>query len=344
MKLSQSLSLGTLLFATVWAQSEASAHPPANLGPIETGKFSLYHNQNGVDRTDLSGIATDGKHVIIVDDGGDAGEGFGFNFVRVSSDVPDTDGVNLPLALPHSDVEAATYANGWFYLTTSYAINDPDYQRTTRFKIKNGQLVNQQSVNLNDGLREALRETFGDEWYDSWKDLGERAGGLNIEGLSRHHSGQDAIVFGIRGPQFGGNFPDDLVSGHAILATVKKPFSNNPKFDFTVVDLDGFGVRGFEWIPALHSYVVIGGPVERGNTYGLYQVFVNGDVRPLDLPGFSTLCRPESVFQQEKNGKKYLVVTSEDSGAPCVDTPFTYIRAEIKKGHGHGHGGSCGDD
>ena len=61
---------------------------------------------------------------------------------------------------------------------------------------------------------------------------------------------------------------------------------------------------------------------------------------PRDLAGFDDLCRPEAVFQQNKDGKKYLVVTSEESGAPCVNAPFTYIRAEIKTSHGH----SCGCD
>lgn len=330
MKLSHPISLGTLLFATLWAHGEASADPAVAFGTIETGKFSLYHNQNGVDRTDLSGIATDGQHVIIVDDGGDPGEGFGFNFVRVSSDVPDTDAVNLPLALEHADIEAATYHNGYFYITTSMATEDPAQSRTTRFKIANGQLVDQQSVNLRASLHEALRQNFGDEWYDSWKDLDERGGGLNIEGLSRPPTNEDAIVFGLRGPQFGGNFPNDLTSGNAILAKVNNPFGANPTWDFMAVDLEGFGFRGVEWIPALNAYVGIGGPLERGNVYGLFRVFANGQVDRIDLPGFSTLCRPESVMQQTKNGKHYLVVTSEDSAAACAGTPFTYIRAEIK--------------
>src|SRR5690606_38180917 len=108
----------------------------------------------------------------------------------------DTDGVNLPLALEHADVEAATYHNGYFYLTTSLAMEDPAWSRTTRFKIANGQLVDQQSVNLRASLYDALRQNFGDDWYESWKDLDERGGGLNIEGLSRPPTDEDAIVFG----------------------------------------------------------------------------------------------------------------------------------------------------
>jgi hypothetical protein len=58
-------------------------------------------------------------------------------------------------------------------------------------------------------------------------------------------------------------------------------------------------------------------------------VFPNGDVVGLALPGVDQLCRPESVIQQNKDGKEYLVVLSEDSGIECEGTPFTYIRAEI---------------
>lgn len=329
MKLAHPISFGTLLFATLWVHGEANANPPVIFGTIETGKFSLYNNQNGVDRTDLSGIATDGTHVIMVDDGGDPGPGYGFNYVRVATDVPDTNAVNLPLTLEHVDVEAATYHNGYFYITTSMATEDPAQNRLTRFKIGNGQLVGEQSVNLRASLFPALREAFGDEWVDSWKDLDERGGGLNIEGLTRPPTNEDAIVFGFRGPQFGGNFPNDLVSGHAILAKVNNPFGANPTWEFTTVDLEGFGFRGVEWIPALNSYVAIGGPLERGNVYGLFRVSPNGDAERLDLPGFSSLCRPESVMQQVKNGKYYLVVSSEESAAACDGTPFTYIRAEI---------------
>ena len=59
--------------------------------------------------------------------------------------------------------------------------------------------------------------------------------------------------------------------------------------------------------------------------------------RKLDLPGMDQLCRPESVIQQTKDGKNYLVVISEDSGPECDGVPFTYIRAEILPGHSCGH-------
>lgn len=343
MSLKHSVSFGALLLAATWAQGQAYAHPPVCFGEITTGKNSLYHTQD-IARSDLSGTATDGEHIIFVDDGGDkASPDFGFNFARVSTDIPDVDGVNIPFMEAHADFEAATYANGWFYAATSLSSSAAAQRRLTRFHLDaaNNQLRDQQSVDLVDSLKEALRENFGDEWYNSWKDLAAKSGGLNIEGISRAHTGQDAVILGLRSPLFGGDFPNDLHSGNAILAKVIHPFSAHPRYEFTTVNLGGLGVRGFEWIPALHSYVISAGPVEKATEYNLYQVFPDGTERKLDLPGMEQLCRPESVIQQTKDGKNYLLVISEDSGPECDGVPFTFIRAEILPGrscgHGHGH-------
>lgn len=334
MSLKYSVSFGALLLAMTWAQAQANAHPPVCFGEITTGKNSLYHTQNGVPRTDLSGAATDGKHIIFVDDGGDSGAGYGFNFARVMTGIPDDDGVNIPFTEDHKDAEGATYHRGWWYAATSLSSSAAAQRRLTRFHLDaaNNQLRDEQSVDLVDSLKAALRADFGDEWYNSWKDLAAKSGGLNIEGISRPNTAEDAIVLGLRSPLFGGDFPNDLHSGNAILAKVKHPFSDHPTYDFTTVNLGGLGVRGFEWIPAMHSYVISAGPVEKATEYDLYQVFPDGSEREIDLPGMDTLCRPEAVIQETKNGKHYLVVLSEDSGPECDGAPFTYIRAEILPG------------
>ena len=337
MRFTNPVSVGALLLATAWAQGEASAHPAVCFGEITTGKNSLYHTQD-VARNDLSGAATDGENIIFVDDGGDkAFPDFGFNFARVSTDIPDDDGFQIPFTDAHSDFEAATYSRGYFYAATSLSSASAAQRRLTRFRLQDGAMVDEDSVDLVDSLKDALRRDFGDEWYDSWKDLAAKAGGLNVEGISRTHTGQDAIVLGLRSPLFGGDFPADLHSGNAILAKVVHPFSTHPRYSFTTVDLGGLGVRGFEWIPAMHSYVISAGPVEKATEYTLWQVFPNGRERKLDLPGMDQLCRPESVIQQTKDGKNYLVVISEDSGPECDGVPFTYIRAEILPGHSCGH-------
>ena len=283
------------LYRTALAD-DAADQPAAMLGAISTGKTTLYHTQNGVPRTDLSGAATDGSSIVFGDDGGDAGAGYGFNFVRVTSNLPDTDGYNVPLSQVHNDVEGAAFTGGKFYITTSFSdANDPNNRRLTRFDLDNAnhQIHNEESVDVYNSLRDALRVNFGDEWYDSWKNLAAKSGGLNIEGLSRSGAGADRLVFGLRSPLFGGTFPANLHSGNAILAEIKDPFSANPTYEFVAVDLGGLGVRGMAWIPALGSYVISAGPVEKATEYSLHQVFLDGSVRPLSLTGMSQLCRPE---------------------------------------------------
>jgi hypothetical protein len=344
----RALVVTTLLAPGVAMAHPDHTHPPACLGPIETGKNSLYHTEQGVARNDLSGAATDGHYIIFDDDGGDTGfPDYGFDFVRVQTDIPDTDGRSVPLSQHQTDLEAATYLNGYFYVTTSLSSAKAPQHLTTRFRLDgyHNQLLDEQSVDLTAQLKDALRQHFGDDWYNSWKDLAAKSGGLNIEGLSRTSSHEDAIIYGLRSPLIGGDFPADLGSGSAIFARVKHPFGGPhgqaPSFDFFTVDFGGYGVRGMEWVSGLHSYVVSAGPVEKATDYHLWQVFPSGDARPLALPGYDQLCRPESVIQQTKDGKQYLVVLSEDSGPECAGTPFTYIRAEIlpqsacEDDHGH---------
>ncbi len=320
------------LHQTAFAGS-ADDQPAVVLGSITTGKTTLYHTQNGVPRTDLSGAATDGTNILFGDDGGDAGEGYGFNFVRVTTGLPDSDGYNIPLTEIHNDVEGAAFSGGKFYITTSFSTaSDPNNRRLTRFDLDaaNHTIHNEESVDIYDSLREALRANFGDEWFDSWKNLAAKSGGFNIEGLSASALGANHIVVGLRSPLFGGDFPSDLHSGNAIIADIANPFSANPTYSFIAANLGGLGVRGMAWVPALNSYVISAGPVEKATEYALYQVFLDGSVRPLALPGMDQLCRPESVMPQTIGGKEYLTVISEDSGPECTGVPFTWIRAEIE--------------
>lgn len=308
----------------------ALSGPPIQFGEIITGKNSRYHERPaGTFFQDLSGAATDGNHIIFADDGGDPPD---FNFVRVMSEFPDNNAVNIPLALTHKDLEGATFHRDYFVVTGSLAeAGNPDTRRLTRFKLdsSSNQLVEETSVDLRDRLMAGLQARFGNEWFDRIKNADPRAGGLNIEGISGPHTGQNLLLWGLRSPLFGNNFPTNLRDGVAIIAAVYNPFSGDPSIDFITVDLQGDGIRGMEWIPKLHGYVIIGGPVERGNTYTLWRLRLNGELEKIDLPGFHSLCRPESVMQLNQNGKHYLVVLSEESGAACNNTPYTFIQAEI---------------
>jgi len=313
-------------------------------GQITTGSNSQYHIQNDVPRQDLSGAATDGEHIIFVDDGGKPSD---FNFVRVMEELPDTAGVDLPLTLNHEDMEGATFYRDYFVATTSLGkSSDADYRRLTRFKIDdNGTLAQEQSVDLRDELMAALQANFGDDWYNRIKDEPAKSGGLNIEGISQVGTGQDVLAWGLRSPLAGDNFGNpatnpalSLSDGSAIIAFVSNPFDSNPSFSFETVDLGGHGVRGMEWIPAMGGYVIIGGPTIKANGYSLWLWSHPHGLEQLDLSGFDHLCRPESVIQVTEDNKPYLVVLSEESGAACDNVDYTYIQAEILNGHrGNGH-------
>lgn len=320
----------------------AMSAPPIQFGEIITGKNSQYHEQPpGSFRQDLSGSATDGTNIIFVDDGGSPAD---FNFVRVMQELPDDSAVNLPLTLTHEDMEGATFHKDFFVATTSLsnADDNENARRLTRFKIDEAtsQLIEETSVDLRDELLAALQAHFGDDWFNRIKDEPGRAGGLNIEGLSRPHTGQDVLLWGLRSPLFGDNFgnpdtdPDlSLSDGVAIIAKVHRPFGDNPSFEFETINLEtelgNHGIRGMEWIPKLHGYVIIGGPIPAANDYSLWRLRPNGGLDRIELPGFDQLCRPESVIQVTEDDKDYLVVLSEESGGACNDVEFTFIKAEI---------------
>ena len=214
---------------------------------ITTGFIAKYHEQPvGAFKQDLSGAATDGKVIIFAADGGNPPS---FSFIRVvRGGLPDTQAVNVPLTLDHKDMEGATFRNGVFAVITSHAKtgseNQP-FRRLTWFKLTEDtnhlKLQDEKSVDLRDPLMAALqkfgRAQFGnDDWFNRIKNADERAGGLNIEGLST--TGDDiseSVYVGILGPLFGSCFanplcPNNLRTGEAIIVKVKKPFSSEPSF------------------------------------------------------------------------------------------------------------------
>jgi hypothetical protein len=326
--------ISAVAVVNVLLATNAPADPPIVFGEIHTGHNSLYNTlQSDGPKHDLSGAATDGQYIIFADDGGNpALANFGFNnSIRVMTGLPDVAGWNLPLSTRHNDLEGATFSRDYFVVTTSLSESDPAANLLTRFRLSNDgtAIVDEESVNLSTALKTALREHFGAEWYNRIDGLDPRLGGLNIEGVSRSHRGRDELIWGLRSPLFGPNFPANINSGAAILAHIDDPFGD-ASFSFSTVNLQGHGVRSIEWIPALHGYVIIGGPVERGNVYSLWRLRPNGDLQRIELPGFSTLCRPEAALQVTVVGESdYLVVMSEHSGAACVGTPYTIIMAEI---------------
>jgi hypothetical protein len=334
-----------------------------SFGTITTGFIAKYHEQPaGTFTQDLSGAATDGKVIIFADDGGNPPNSplRPPAFIRVvRGGLPDTQAVNVPLALEHKDLEGATFRNGVFAVITSHTMtgseNQP-FRRLTRFKLSEDtlKLQDEKSVDLRDPLMAALQKfgqaQFGnDDWFNRIKNADERAGGLNIEGLSTTGDDiSDSLYVGILGPLFGPCFanptcPNNLTTGEAIVVKVRNPFSSEPSFEFTKLNLltarGNHGIKGMELIPAMKGFVIIGGPVDRGGNFSLW--FWDGDagLERLDLPDtepgnfghlFRKLCRPEAVIPMEEKGEELLVVFSEHSTPQCANAPFTFIKAHYK--------------
>jgi len=85
------------------------------------------------------------------------------------------------------------------------------------------------------------------------------AGGLNIEALEIGPDGQ--LLVGFRSP---------LLDGRAIIARVENPAAMFDAGalpciapDLIKLDLDGSGIRGMAWVPALGGHLVISGPTGR---------------------------------------------------------------------------------
>ena len=127
-------------------------------GTTTTGFIAKYHEQPaGTFTQDLSGAATDGKVIIFADDGG--------SFIRVvRGGLPDTQAVNVPLALEHKDMEGGTFRNGVFAVITSHTMtgseNQP-FRRLTRFKLSEDtnqlKLQDEKSVDLRDPISRRSR-------------------------------------------------------------------------------------------------------------------------------------------------------------------------------------------
>ena len=328
-----------------------------SFGTITTGFIAKYHERPaGTFTQDLSGAATDGKVIIFADDGG--------SFIRVvRGGLPDTQAVNVPLGLEHKDMEGATFRNGVFAVITSHTktgAENQSFRRLTRFKLSEDtnelKLQDEKSVDLGDPIMAALQKfgqvQFGnDDWFNRIKNADEKAGGLNIEGLST--TGDDiseSLYVGIKAPLFGPCFanptcPNNLRTGDAIVAQVKKPFSSEPSFEFAKLNLltarGNHGIRGMELIPAIKGFVIIGGPAETGGGQDFSLWFWDGDtgLERLDLPDtepgnfgnlFRKLCRPEAVIPMEEKGEELLVVFSEHSTPQCANVPFTFIKAHYR--------------
>lgn len=100
-----------------------------------------------------------------------------------------------------------------------------------------------------------------------------KAGGINIEGLSRHQ--EAGLLLGFRSPLSG----PDGTSGKALVVHVLK---NNNTFKVNHVsqlNLNNRGIRDIQWTGS--DYLILAGPVHKGSAFGLYRW--NGTSEPTEI-------------------------------------------------------------
>jgi hypothetical protein len=101
------------------------------------------------------------------------------------------------------------------------------------------------------------------------------------------------------------------------------------------LDLGGLGFRGLEYSPAANGFFFTAGAVEAGFDYDFFYWNGVADAKPVRLsttvPEFAKLCRPESVEEIEHDGRRFLLVLSEESGAICETppAPSNYLLIEL---------------
>ncbi len=137
-------------------------------------------------------------------------------------------------------------------------------------------------------------------------------GGLNIEALE-FSLDQQHLLIGLRGP---------LQGNQALIASIENPAAmfeagESPRVSSTLIklNLDGNGIRGMAFIPALNGYLVIAGPVSREQSQ--FQLwFWSGHpdesarrVSVSGLPGFE---HAEGVSAAVIEGQPRIVLVSDD--------------------------------
>lgn len=330
MKLTHLLSTMVVLLSS----SVCLAQEP--LKQIATGSTPLY-NYHDVKLQDLSGSAYINGHVFLMSDGGKNSE---FPEVRVTSkDALDSPAHVFQRQIIQRDIEGATQIGNTVYISSSLSQvseDTGDYRVLSSIQLDDkAQIVSEKYVYARKMVLSVMEETFGDNaWLRRVKVSFGKSGGINVEGLSTSHNKGDSLVFGFRSPLVDKNFgsplldPDfSLKQGLAILMEVEDPLKNKlPKSSITLIDLDGQGIRGVEYIPAMNGYVIISGGVEKLNEYHLwfYNPILKQTVKLSKTnDDFSKLCRPESVLNIPESST--LMILSEESGKACSNVKFNYI-------------------
>lgn len=259
---------------------------------------------------DISGVAINDKgQVLLVDDGGNDGKSE--IFLAESWPIDGKKVKALKVSQKLQDLEAATSDGKAFYFISSLSFQKNDEKNVlVKYDLASDKW---DFVNMRNALLNSL-DKYDSIWAKEIPKKDAKAGGLNVEGLSIGPEGK--LLLGLRSPL--------TKDKKALIATLGKE-SHYPIETLTPVDLEGHGIRGMEYIPSLKKYILISGPVEKGEGHRLWQWSPPDHLKELKSEEFTKLCRPESVIPL----KKGFAIISESSGKECKKSIYDYIVLEL---------------
>lgn len=218
-----------------------------------------------------------------------------------------------------SDLEAlARDDEGFIYALTSHSRTrkgnrSPDREHLMRFKIQDGNVLGltsydnlTQVLETDHKLHDLIRErTKAEVSFEE----------INIEGMA-FDPVKKRLVLGFRDPEF---------NNMALVAFISNPkdvFERNAKPEFdevAVIDIDGGGIRSFNYDPVLKTYV-IANEVKDENGQKFSQLWTwsgnpTDEPQKISLPNLQHITNVEAVDSITVNGKPQMILMGDEGNA-----------------------------
>jgi hypothetical protein len=203
---------------------------------------------------------------------------------------------------------------GYLYAITSHSRDgDGDEKKSrdklVRFRIEGGRVV---APRVTGGLKPVLMAAHPVLAAAAGIRDVKVGGGLNIEALEISPD-QQRLLIGFRSP---------LIDNRAIIAYVYNPSAvfeagESPRISAVLekLDLDGNGIRGMSYLPALDGYLIISGPIAR-ETEQFRLWFWNGrrgdPAHHVTVPGLPGFEHAEGVSAAVIDGRQRVSIVSDD--------------------------------
>ncbi len=229
-------------------------------------------------------------------------------------------------AMKLDDLEGLTTgAAGWIYAITSHSRNGDGEEKKSREKLLRFRVESERVVApvVVKGLKAALVAAHP-VLAQAAAILDVKAeAGLNVEALEMTPDRQRLLV-GLRSP---------LLDGRAIVVGIENPAAifeagAAPRIaPLIALDLDGHGLRGMSYIPALGGYLLIGGPVGKEQVHfklWFWSGRSQDAPRRAELPGLPGFANAEGVSPAVIDGRERIVIVSDD-GDRAAGRPASFL-------------------